>query len=611
MAAVAATQAAPVGDGYACNMSANADLSRIFNELAAMNELLGANAFRCGAYQRVADVLADLAMDVSTLGGDLKKLTAIDGIGESSAKKIVEFLKSGAVKEHQELQERVPAGLLEVMKVPGLGAKTVRLLWEKGGVVDLPSLQRAIESGALLNIPRMGEKSIEKIKASLEFMKAAGDRLRLGKALPLVESLVEQLREAVGDVADRIEFAGSVRRGRETIGDLDILASASRTGDYTHNVQKIAKAFASLPGVEEVIVSGATKVSVRLAAGGGRRVQADLRLIPAESFGAAWLYFTGSVEMNVAMRERAIKRGARLNEYGLFPDDGQDRPHERGIEPIAADPESAIFEALELPWIPPELREGNVLITEPPMALIEVGDIRAELHSHTTASDGRLSIEELAEEAKRRGYHTIAVTDHSRSSVQANGLSRERLLEHIEAIHEVRKKVKGITILAGSEVDILVDGRLDYEDDLLEKLDLVVASPHASLRQEPEVATKRLLAAIENPHVDILGHPTGRLIGEREGLHPDMPALVAAALKHGVAMEVNANSLRLDLRDAHVRLVTNAGGLIAIDTDAHSARDFDQLRFGVLTARRGWCLRDQCVNAWDAPRLRKWLARHD
>jgi DNA polymerase (family X) len=373
-------------------------------------------------------------------------------------------------------------------------------------------------------------------------------------------------------------------------------------------------------------------------------MQVDLRIIDESAFGAALLYFTGSKQHNIALRERAIKKKMRLNEYGLFKEDeapatlGDDEtgsgatdeagaagraksaagraggtamaPQKRGIKPIAAKTEEEIYKKLGLPWIPPELREDRGEFEDEGAhlpELITLEDIKAELHAHTIASDGRFTIDELAIEAKERGFHTIAVTDHSKSSVLANGLSSDRLLRHIDAVHAANDRVKGITILAGAEVDILVDGRLDYDDDLLAKLDIVVASPHASLKQDSQTATKRLLSAIRHPLVHIIGHPTGRYINKREGLTLDLPAVIDAAVKHNTALEINSNHMRLDLRDTHVRAVVEAGGVIAVNTDAHSADDFDELRYGVVTARRGWLTAKQCINAWPKAKLHKWL----
>lgn len=578
-------------------MTANAELARLFTEMAALLELTGANPFRIRATEKVARVLEDLSFDVSTLVDDPARLTAIDGIGKGSADKILEYLRTGRIAEHDELLAKVPRGLLDVLRVPGLGPKTVKVLWEHGKVCDLESLKAGLESGALAALPRMGVKTVQNIRDSLVFMSTSGDRLRLGEALPLAECIVGNLKLVKG--VQEVTFAGSLRRGRETIGDIDILAA-------TTDPAALTAVFTSMNGVTKVLASGGTKASVRLTPG----VQVDLRLVEREAFGAALLYFTGSKEHNVQLRERAIRMGFRLNEYGLFPEDGHpDPPQSRGVKPVAARTEEEIYAALKLPWIAPELREAHGEITAPALpALVDVNDVRAELHAHTVASDGRFTIEALVEEARRRGFHTIAVTDHSRSSAQANGLSEERLRAHIETVRRIASGLKDIMLLAGSEVDIHADGSLDYDDDLLAELDIVIASPHASLRQDPRKATDRLLRAIRHPLVHILGHPTGRIINAREGLHPNMDELIAAAVESNTALEINANYMRLDLRDSHVRAAVGAGALIAINTDAHQAEHFDFLRYGVLTARRGWSEAKQCVNTWSQAALRDWLA---
>ncbi len=564
-------------------MSANAELARIFTEMAAVLELTGANPFRVNAYARAARVLGELTVDVADLAGH-KALVGIEGIGDGTAKKIAQFLDTGTVKEHDDLLDAVPRGLLEVLKIPGLGPKTVRVLWEQGGVTDLASLSRKLDSGELEKLPRMGAKTMENLRESIAFAAASGRRLRLGQALPLAERIVEFLQRIEG--TKRVMYAGSLRRGRETIGDIDVLASTTRPGE-------LHQAFQTMPGVIKVLVAGSTKSSVRLEPG----IQVDLRVIEPASFGAALLYFTGSKEHNVALRERAVRMKLSLNEYGLS-----------GAEEVNAGDEAEIYAALGLSYIPPEMREarGELAITETPR-LLEIGDIRAELHAHTVASDGRFTIEALARFAKGRGYHTVAVTDHSRSSAQANGLSPQRLLEHIDEVRAADAAIPGITILAGTEVDILADGRLDYEDELLAQLDIVVASPHSALRQEPAVATERLVAAIRHPLVHVLGHPTGRIINRRDGLHPDLGRLIEAAVEHDTALELNANSRRLDLRDVHVRAAVEAGALVAVNTDAHRPEHFDELGYGIMTARRGWLGPDQCVNAWTAQKLMKWI----
>ena len=578
-------------------MSANATLAALFEEMAALLELTGANSFRVSAHAKVARVLGELDADVEALGREPGAIEAIEGIGEGSAGRIREWLASGSIKDLESLRKQVPPGLPEVLRVPGLGPKTARLLWKEAGVVDLATLKAKLASGELLGLPRMGEKTLAKIRESLEFMEKSGGRARLGEAAPVAESLARHLR-AVKGVA-RVEVAGSLRRGRETIGDLDLLACG---GDPAGLIE----AFRSHPEVRSVLAAGETKCSVRLASG----MQADLRVVDSSCFGAAWLYFTGSKEHNVRLRERAIARGLRLNEYGLFPHaeaDEDSPPQSRGVAPVAAASEEEIYEALGLPWIPPELREdhGELSLRKTP-TLVTVEAIRSELHAHTRASDGTMSIEEIARLARDRGFHTLAITDHSRSSVQANGLDPARLRRHLDAVREADARLDGIRLYAGSEVDILADGRLDYEDELLAELDWVVASPHVALRQDPKVATERLLAAVRHPLVHVLGHPTGRLIGSRPGLEPDIEAIAKAAAECGTALEVNANHHRLDLRDRHVRIALEAGCWIAINCDVHSPEQFDELRYGVVTARRGGLTPDRCLNCLDARTLDAW-----
>lgn len=577
----------------------NAAVAKLFSEIATALELRGESVFRVRANEKVARILEDLPQEVA--GKSLAELMAIEGVGEASARKILEFSESGRMAEHESLWAELPCGLLEVMKVPGLGPKTVKLLWEQAGVTDLASLRAKLAAGSLTGIPRMGEKTLQNIREAIEFMERAGGRARLGHALPMAESIVALLQSTEG--AERVEYAGSLRRGRETIGDIDILACG-------RSAAALAGRFLAMPQIDRVLVRGETKCSVRLAAG----VQVDLRVVDRACFGAALLYFTGSKEHNVRLRERALAKGLTLNEYGLFKEDGDPSPPQaRGIEPIAAASEEEIFGVLGLEWIPPELREDRGEIAAAAEralpSLIEVADIKAELHAHTTASDGAMTIDELIGEAQRRGVHTIAVTDHSRSSVQANGLSPERLRDHIAAVHAARSRHPGITVLAGSEVDILADGSLDYEDELLALLDIVVASPHSALRQDSAKATERILRAVRHPLVHIIGHPTGRLIGDREGLAPDLPAIAKAAAEAGTALEINANDWRLDLRDTHVKAAVDAGCLLAINCDVHGRSNFDLLRYGVLTGRRGWLSAKGCVNCWSGAALHAWLRR--
>ncbi|MFG0286218.1 MAG: DNA polymerase/3'-5' exonuclease PolX [Phycisphaerales bacterium JB039] len=594
-------------------MGANDEIADRFARMGQMLEILGENRFRIIAYERAASAVRDLSADIRELAGDIRKLEQIEGIGDKMAAKIVQYVQTGRIKEYDDLAKKVPEGLLEILAIPGVGPKSVKLMWEKLGVTNLAGLKQHMDDGSLAQLPRMGAKTVENIRAALKFLATSSERTPLGLARPLAEAICARMTAIEG--VEKVTYAGSLRRGRETIGDIDLLMVA-------RDPAAAAEAFRSMPEVTGVLVAGETKSSVRMRArtddrrlkGDGPEIQVDLRVVPAESWGAALLYFTGSKEHNVRLRERALKQHLTLNEYGLYPEDPSEKhegpPQQRGVRAIAGAGEEEVYAKLGLPWIPPEIREARseLDLVETP-ELIEIGDIRAELHAHTTESDGHLKLEELVSGAKQRKFHTIAVTDHSQSSVQAGGLTVERLRRQRDAIDELRERTKGIQILHGSEVDILTDGRLDYNDDVLAELDIVVASPHIALRQDTRTATDRLIRAIENPHVRILGHPSGRLIGRREGLDLAIDEIIAAAKQHDVALEINANWLRLDLRDTHVRAAVEAGCLIAINCDVHAMADFDMLEYGVTTARRGWLPAKQCVNAWTKAKLIKWLGK--
>ncbi len=580
-------------------MASNRELSDMLDRMARVMELTGANRFKVVAYQRGARVVRDLAEDVSNMAS-VEQLSKIEGIGKGLAEKIVEYVETGRIAEHDQLIATVPAGVLEMMEIPGLGPKTVATLWKEGGVETVPDLKAKLESGELEGLPRLGRKTLANIARSISFTETAGQRIRLGDALPVAQYFVDRLKRVKG--VKRCDYAGSLRRGRETIGDLDLLAACTE-----QDAEAISRAFTELDPVREVLLSGRTKTSVRIEKG----VQVDLRLVRPDRYGAALLYFTGSKEHNVALRERAIRRQLRLNEYGLWR--AEDAEAMDTADPVAATTEKEIYQALELAFIPPELRENRGEIAaaadDKLPKLITPDDIRCELHAHTRASDGRLTIEELIEAARERGLHTIAVTDHSVSQVQAHGLDADRLEKHIEAVREAGERYDDIAVLAGSEVDILADGKLDYPNSLLRELDIVVASPHSALSQDPKKATARIRQAIEHPCVHLIGHATGRLIGRREGLSPNMSELFKAAAEHGTAMEINANPWRLDLRDTHAKAAVEAGVMLAINTDAHSYADLDLLRFGIATARRAWVEPRHVVNCLSAKALRQWLSK--
>lgn len=570
----------------------NQHLAVLFQQMAEVMQILDKDRFRINAFARAARVLDDLHEDVAEIGPDLKELAKVEGIGKGTAERIAEFIETGRIEDHEQLMGQIPGGLMDLLDIPSLGPKTIALLWKQAGVDGMEALKSKLAGDALADLPGLGKKKLENLRKSIAFASLAGDRVRIGQAMPLAAHLVEVL-ETLEPVVE-VTYAGSLRRGRETIGDLDIIVAA----DPRH-ASVISDAFVSFEPVTEVLIKGLTKTSVRM----GGSIQADLRIVAPDQYGAALMYFTGSKEHNVAMRQRAIDRGMRLNEYGLLKDD----------QTVAGKTEEDVFKALGLAWIPPELREdrgelGQAERNDLP-DLVEMDDIKSELHAHTNASDGRWSIRELGLAAAERGFHTVAITDHSKGQAQANGLTEARLEKHIEEIRKVQEELAGtIQILAGTEVDILVDGKLDYPDSLLEALDVVVASPHAALSQDPGKATTRLLRAIENPFVTILGHPTGRLINRREGMVPDMNKVVTAAAARGIALEINANNWRLDLRDTHARAVVDASVKLAINTDAHGPGDLDELFYGVLTARRAGAAKSDVVNCLSQDELMAWLA---
>jgi DNA polymerase (family X) len=630
-------------------MAMNEMVAAKLDAIAQMMEVLGEDSFRSAANARGARAVSALAEDVAELAKNKSDLLAIEGIGPKLADKIIECCTTGTMREYDELAARVPTGVLEVLGLNGVGPKTARAMWQQLGVDSVAKLEAAIANGTLLQLPRMGEKAVAKIKDAILLRAQSAGRIPLGIAWTHAQAMATYLRALPGVL--HVEPAGSLRRGKETVGDLDIVLAL--TPGQEHAADGVMERFRAAPGVVKVLVSGQTKSSVILSLDGqyapdqaspdadpptppphdaesiGRGVQCDVRVVPASSFGSALQYFTGSKEHNERLRAIAQKQGLTLNEWGLFEDaawrayhDGAKSKASKGTArsehqtmpaSLAGATEASLYERLGVVCVPAPMREDRGefdLTTLPDVVTIEA--IRSELHAHTTASDGELSIEQLARAAHQRGFHTIAVTDHSQSSTIAGGLKPDRLREHVRAVRSVHAKLHqelGISVLAGSEVDILSDGVLDYKDEVLDLLDVVVASPHAALTQDTATATKRLLKAIAHPSVRILGHPTGRLISRRRGLEPAMSEIYAAAKEHDVALEINSHWMRLDLRDTHVRGAVDAGCLIAIDCDVHALGDFENLRFGVMTAQRGWLTKQLCVNCWPAEALRRWLSR--
>jgi DNA polymerase (family 10) len=568
--------------------SKNHEIAAIFNEIADLLEIAGESVFRINSYRKAARVIEDLPGDVDKLI-ESGKLAEIGGIGDKSREKIEEYLKTGKITAHQDLFKKVPAGLVQLLKIPGMGPKTVSLAWKQLGVEDLDGLVKALRTDKLEKLPGMGAKKVENIKKGLDFLTRSAGRTPLGIALPFARDLEEQLRRLPG--VKKVEIAGSLRRRAETIGDIDFLVQAD-------DGESILKQFSEFPQVREVLALGETKTSVRITGD----IQVDVRVVDEESFGAALQYFTGSKEHNVHLREMAVKKKWKLNEYGLF--DGEKK--------IAGETEEGIYKKFGLPWIAPELREnrGEIDLADRLPTLIEPGDIKGDLHMHTLASDGRCTIEEMIEGCIARGYAYMCITDHSTSSHVANGLDPERMKNHIAAVRKAGEKYrKDIIVWIGSEVDIHSEGRMDYEDGLLAELDFVIGSIHAALNQPREKIMTRLLKAMDNPHVRMIGHPTNRIVGSREASDVDIPELIRHAADTGTWLELNATWQRLDLKDTHLRQAKDAGVKIVINTDAHDTSSLDNIVYGVYTARRGWLEAKDVINTLPAEKLIKLLEK--
>jgi DNA polymerase (family 10) len=592
-------------------MSLNQQLADLFQSLASLMELKGENQFKVIAFQKVSRIIRESNIDFRKCMEE-GTLCDVEGIGKSSQQIVEEFINSGKSTVLEEITKEVPQGLVALMQVEGLGAKTINLLWKERGITSLEEMEKAIAGGKLDGVKGIGAKKIETIKAGIEAYKAKAAGGEVNRRVGILEALTpaEELVAGVWKISGviRAEIAGSLRRRRETIADVDIVGAVKEMSAG----ENVAAAFVKLPGIVQVIVQGPSKTSVKIANG----MQVDLRLVPEENFGAALMYFTGSKEHNVKIRSLALKKKMTLSEWGLYKLDEYDKAKKEVAKPppikaVACKSEEEIYAKLGLPYIEPEMREDrgevDAAIEKRLPALITRKDIRGDLHAHTTESDGTASIEEMAAAAKALGYEYLAITDHSKAMAMTNGLSPERLLKHIENVHRISGRLKGITLLAGSEVDILADGRMDYEDDILKELDIVVASPHVSLKQDAKKATDRLLRAIENKYVNIIGHPTGRLINGRAGLPLEMDKITRAAADSGTALEINAGYPRLDLNDINARAACQAGVTITIDTDAHSPGEFEQIPLGIGVARRAWLTAANVLNCQPLAAVKKFV----
>jgi DNA polymerase (family 10) len=565
----------------------NFEIAKLFYEMADFLEIKGENVFRVRAYQRAAENLESLTEEIEAVAqrGELLKIA---GIGKDLAAKIEEYLASGNIADLEAMRKEVPRGLLSIMEVQGLGPKTAKLLYGRLGVDSVEKLEAVTRSGEILKVPGIREKTRENILKGIATWKAGQSRMGVGKALGIADALIAALT-AHGGVR-QIEVAGSIRRRKETVGDIDILVTSE-------DPARVIETFVGLPSALDVLAHGDTKASIRHQEG----IQVDLRVVEPEAFGAALQYFTGSKEHNVRVREIASKKGLKVSEYGVFD--------EKSGKRIAGATEEDIYRAVGLPWIPPEIRENTgeveAALKGKLPSLVEQDAIRGDLHAHTDWSDGHHPLEKLIEAAEARGYEYIIVSDHSKSSTVAGGLTPDELREQIRKIRELQKK-HTIRILAGSECDILADGRMDFPDDILKELDIVLAAVHSRFKQARAEMTARIVKALQNPYVNVLVHPTGRLIGERDPYDVDLEQVFAAAKKHGKAIEINASPQRLDLKDVHARRAAELGIPIAINTDTHYLDNLEYMALGIATARRAWITAPQVLNALPLTKLLAW-----
>ena len=568
----------------------NFELARMFEKIADALEIKGENQFKVIAYRKVSRILKDFPEDIEKVYRE-GRLREIPGIGEGIAKKISEYLKTGEMKKYREALDGIPQGLLELLDIPNLGPKTIKLAHEKLGVKNLEDLKRVIEDGSLAKLPGMGAKKVENIRVGIEMVERKGGgerRFPIGLVSPIVEEVVSVLSSIKG--VENVVPAGSYRRCKETVGDLDFLTIAE-DGD------KVITTFTGMPMVSRVIASGGTKASVIEKNLG---IQMDLRVLPSESFGAALQYFTGSKAHNIKLRGIAKDKGLKISEYGVF----------KGEKYIAGRTEEEVYRAIGLVWIPPEMREdrGEVeLAMEGNLPeILKLEDIKGDLHIHSKYSDGADTIEKIAKFGKSLGYEYVGIADHSRSVKYAGGMEIEELYKKMEEIEALNKKISGITILMGTEVDILQDGTLDYPDEVLGKMDFVIAAVHQGFKKH---VTERMLDAMDNPNVDIIAHPTGRLLSGRTGYDIDIEKVMKKAAEIGVALEINAYYDRLDLDDINSRMAKQMGVKLVINTDAHNIGMMRDMKLGVCVARRAWLKKEDVLNTLPWNKLKRALRR--
>lgn len=563
----------------------NKAIANILYETADLLEIDGQDSFRIRSYRNAAQAIENHSQSIKELIAEPKQILAIPGIGKSMLRNLQELFTDGKLSVQTELLEKYHPSMLQLLKIQGLGPKTIALIWSAYKVSDVDGVEKLAREGKIRELPRMGEKHEAKLLKAIEDYRRISGRFLIDAGETEAEKLIDYLKKYAG--IDKITPAGSLRRGRETVGDLDILVTG-KACTTEEGRQKAIAHVAQYPPLMDVIASGDNKISFHVRNG----MQVDVRLLPPESFGAAMQYFTGSKAHNVALRQRALKMGYTLNEYSLATLEGE--------KPVAGKTEEEIYAKLKLDYIPPEMREnlGEIELAKDHAlpTLITQDDLQGDVHMHTVETDGKNTIEEMAEAAKARGYKYMAITDHSKNLAFANGLDDKRAVEHIARIRAVGKRMEGITIFAGIEVDILTDGDLDLSDEVLAQMDIVIASVHSVFNQDSAKMTDRLLKAIENPNTSVIGHPTGRIQLRRDAYPFDMHAVLTAAAKHKVAMELNSYPDRLDLSDVHLRQAKQRGVKIVINTDSHHTSHMEKIRYGILQARRAWLTKDDVLN---------------
>jgi len=573
----------------------NKALAGILYETADLLEIDGQDSFRIRSYRNAAQSIEAIPQQISELIAEPKKVLEIPGIGKGMLQNLQEMLKEGRLSAHAELLNKYRPSMLDLLKIQGLGPKTIALIWSAYQICDVEGVEKLAREGKIRVLPRMGEKQETKLLKAIEDYRRIAGRFLLDSAEAQANKIIEHLKGQSG--IEKVTPAGSLRRGRETVGDLDILVTGKACCDDEER-QKLIDHIIKLPGLMEIIARGENKVSFRMRGG----MQVDVRLLAPESFGAAMQYFTGSKAHNVTLRQRALKMGYTLSEYSLARVDNG--------EVVASMTEEEIYSKLKLDYVLPELRENcgeiDAAADHTLPTVISQSDLQGDVHMHTVETDGRNTIEEMAEAARQRGYKYMAITDHSKNLAFANGLDDKRAVEHIARIRDADKKMDGIKIFAGVEVDILADGSLDLSDDVLAEMDLVIASVHSHMNdQSTAQMTERLLKAVSNPNTSIIGHPTGRLLLRRDAYPFDVHAILKAAAQHKVAMELNAYPDRLDLCDRHLRLAKQNGVKIVINTDSHHTSHLDKIRFGVLQARRAWLTKEDILNTLPVQKFAK------